>query len=243
MLLMINGIYGCDSRYTHQHFYRANFHAMPAAKDLAETLANQTELSALADRYARGDETVLPELTPRLYDELRRIAYGQIRQESSAHTLQATAVVHEAYLRLSQSADVRVQGHTHFVRLASRVMRNVLVDHARSNAAIKRGGDVDITSLDRTALAFHTRCAGRLFTDTDTDPHETAIANELNFVALDTALEQLRSINPRQAEVVDLRFFSDLSIEETADALGVSIATIKRDWSVARLFLQQAMAG
>lgn len=212
---------------------------MPAVIDSAETLANRTALSALADRYADGDDTVLPELTPRLYDELRRIAYGQIRQESSAHTLPATAVVHEAYLRLSQGAEVRVQGHTHFVRLASRVMRNVLVDHARSNAAIKRGGDVDITSLDRTALAFHTRCAGRLFADTDSD--ETTVANELNFVALDTALEQLRSINPRQAEVVDLRFFSDLSIEDTAAALGVSVATIKRDWSVARLFLQHAM--
>lgn len=218
---------------------------MPAVTDSAETLSNRTVLSALADRYARGDDTVLPALTPRLYDELRRIAYGQIRQESSAHTLQATAVVHEAYLRLSQGADVRVQGHTHFVRLASRVMRNVLVDHARSNAAIKRGGDVDITSLDRTALAFHTRCAGRLFGDDDDDNggggDETAVSNELNFILLDAALEQLRAINPRQAEVVDLRFFSDLTIEETAGALGVSVATIKRDWSVARLFLQQVI--
>ena len=213
-----------------------------AAVESADDVAARTMLASLVGRYARGDETVLPELTPRLYDELRRIARAQIRHESSAHTLQATALVHEAYVRLSAGADVRVQDRAHFVRLASRVMRNVLVDHARSHAAVKRGGDVDIASLDRTALAFHTRCAGRLFADDARDAgDETAIANEMNFIALDSALAQLKAINPRQAEVVDLRFFSDFSIEETAGALGVSVATIKRDWSVARLFLQQVM--
>ena len=212
---------------------------MSAVIESADDVAARTMLASLVDRYAHGDETVLPELTPRLYDELRRIARAHIRQESSAHTMQATALVHEAYVRLSAGAEIHVQDRAHFVRLASRVMRNVLVDHARSHAAVKRGGDVDITSLDCTALAFHTRCAGRLFADDAGD--ETALANELNFVALDSALEQLKAINPRQAEVVDLRFFSDLSIEETAGALGVSVATIKRDWSVARLFLQQVM--
>ena len=199
---------------------------MSAVVDSADGMAASTMLATLVNRYARGEATVLPELTPLLYDELRGIARVQIRQESSAHTLQATALVHEAYLRLSASADVHVADRAHFVRLASRVMRNVLVDHARSNAAIKRGGDVNITSLDRTALAFHTRASGQLYADEAGD--ETAVANELNFVALDAALEQLKAINPRQAEVVDLRFFSDFSIEETAAALGVSVATIKR---------------
>ena len=174
-----------------------------------------------------------------LYAELQRIARGQMRQEASDHTLTATAVVNEAFLRLQKHGQTPVMEHGHFVRLAARVMRNVLVDHARAAHAQKRGGDFAFTSLDHTAHAFHTRCAGHLFADAGS--HETAIANELNFVALDGALEQLRAINPRQAEVVDLRFFSDLSIEETADALGVSVATVKRDWSVARLFLQQAM--
>ena len=174
-----------------------------------------------------------------LYAELQRIARGQMRQEASDHTLTATAVVNEAFLRLHKDGQAPLMEHGHFVRLAARVMRNVLVDHARAAHAQKRSGDFAFTSLDHTAHAFHTRCAGQLFADTD--GHETAIANELNFVALDGALEQLKAINPRQAEVVDLRFFSDLSLEETADALGVSLATVKRDWSVARLFLQQAM--
>ena len=174
-----------------------------------------------------------------LYAELQRIARGQMRQEASDHTLTATAVVNEAFLRLHKDGQTPTMAHGHFVRLAARVMRNVLVDHARAAHAQKRGGDFAFTSLDHTAHAFHTRCAGQLFADTD--GHETAIANELNFVALDGALEQLKAINPRQAEVVDLRFFSDFSLEETADALGVSLATVKRDWSVARLFLQQAM--
>ena len=197
-------------------------------------------LVTLAKRYSAGDASVLPELTPALYAELRRIAQSHLRKESAGHTLQATSVVHEAYVRLHEGAEVRVQSDVHFIRLASRVMRNVLVDHARAKQALKRGGEVDVTSLDRTALAFHTRCADALFTDANGD--ETAIEQELDFLELDRALEQLRALNSRQAEVVDLRFFSDLSIEQTAAALGVSIVTIKRDWSVARLFLQQAMA-
>ncbi len=208
-----------------------------------QTVQSLHMLTHLVDRYAAGDATVLPELTPALYAELRRIAYGHMRIESSGHTLQPTAVVHEAYLRLAEGANVgnaHWQSRIHFVRLASRVMRNLLVDHARAKQADKRGGDVNITSLDRTAVAFHTRCAGRLFDDGQSD--ETRAAVEVDFIALDAAVEALRALNPRQAEVVDLRFFSDLSNEDTAEALGVSLATVKRDWSVARLFLQQTMA-
>ena len=201
--------------------------------------SSKLALITLVNRYAAGDESVLPELTPSLYAELRRVAQSHLRKEAAGHTLQATAVVHEAYARLCEGADVRVESDVHFVRLASRVMRNVLVDHARAKQAVKRGGDADITSLDRTALAFHTRCSDALFTLANS--RETALQQEIDFLALDRALVQLRELNPRQAEVVDLRFFSDLSIEQTAAALGVSIVTIKRDWAVARLFLQQAM--
>ena len=209
-----------------------------------QTVQSLNMLTHLVDRYAAGDATVLPELTPALYAELRRIAYGHMRSEPSAHTLQPTAVVHEAYIRLAQGASAgqaHWQSRIHFVRLASRIMRNLLVDHARAKQAEKRGGgDANITSLDRTAVAFHTRCSGRLFDDGQSD--ETRASVEIDFIALDAAVEALHRLNPRQAEVVDLRFFSDLSNEETAAALGVSLATVKRDWSVARLFLQQTMA-
>lgn len=181
-----------------------------------------------------------------LYAELQRIARGQMRQEASDHTLSATAVVNEAFLRLQHQGEAPAMEHTHFVRLAARVMRNVLVDHARAAHAKKRGGDLAFTSMDQTAHAFHTRCAGQLFQGTmgfatALDSADTDAAYELDFIHLDTALEQLRALSPRQAEVVDLRFFSDLSLEETAAALRVSLATVKRDWSVGRLFLQQAM--
>ncbi len=181
-----------------------------------------------------------------LYAELQRIARGQMRQEASDHTLSATAVVNEAFLRLQDDGQAPAMEHTHFVRLAARVMRNVLVDHARAARAQKRGGELAFTSMDHTAHAFHTRCAGQLFQATNDsgtaiDSADDSDAYELDFIHLDSALEQLRALNPRQAEVVDLRFFSDLSLEETAATLGVSLATVKRDWSVGRLFLQQAM--
>jgi RNA polymerase sigma-70 factor, ECF subfamily len=209
----------------------------------AQTEQTMQTLTRLVDRYAAGDDTVLPELTPTLYSELRRIAHGHMRHESSGHTMQATAVVHEAYMRLSEGAragNVHWQSRFHFVRLAARVMRNLLVDHARAKQTDKRGGHLNITSLDRTAVAFHTRCSGRLFDDDQSDDARASV--EVDFIALDAAVEALRRLNPRQAEVVDLRFFSDLSNEDTADALGVSLATVKRDWAVARLFLQQAMS-
>lgn len=181
-----------------------------------------------------------------LYAELRRIARGQMRHEASDHTLSATALVNEAYLRLRHNGQAPALEHTHFVRLAARVMRNVLVDHARAAHAQKRGGELAFTSMDHTAHAFHTRFAGQLFEQTigygaAVESAAVNAAYELDFIHLDHALEQLRALNPRQAEVVDMRFFSDLSLEETAAALGVSLATVKRDWSVGRLFLQQAM--
>ena len=187
-----------------------------------------------------------PAFSATLYAELQRIARGQMRKEASNHTLSATAVVNEAFLRLQHEGQAPAMEHTHFVRLAARVMRNVLVDHARASNAQKRGGEFAFTSMDHTAHAFHTRCAGQLFQGTmgfgtAVDSADINDAYELDFIHLDAALEQLRALSPRQSEVVDLRFFSDLSLEETAAALGVSLATVKRDWSVGRLFLQQAM--
>lgn len=191
-----------------------------------QDVSSQPDLAAIPD----GDQ-----ISPALYAELQRIARGQMRKEVSEHTLSSTGVVNEAFIRLQKDGRSPSLEHTHFVRLAARVMRNVLVDHARAKLAHKRGGDVEITSLDQTARAYHTRFAGQLFAESDDQ------WQEIDFVRLDEALVQLRALSARQAEVVDLRFFSDLSLEETAVALGVSLATVKRDWSVARLFLHRAL--
>lgn len=196
-------------------------------------------LPELAERYAGGDETVLAEISPAMYQELKQVARNHLRHERPGHTLQPTAVVNEAYVRLCEATGLHWQDRAHFFRLASRVMRNLLVDHARARQAEKRGGDAPLESLDRTAMDYHERCTQHLFGQPVAD--DTALDIERDFVALDVAMTQLRRLNPRQAEVVDLRFFGGLSIDEAAQTLAVAGATVKRDWTVARAFLRQAI--
>ncbi len=179
-----------------------------------------------------------PPLAASLYHELRRIAQIHFANERSEHTLQRTALVNEAYLRLAQSKTPT--DRTGFVRLASHVMRNVLVDHARAKSAEKRGGDVEIVSLDRTLVRFGTQCLGDLVANVREET-QSAVEREIDFLTLDRAIEKLAALSPRQAEVVDLKFFGEQSIEEIAEALQISIATVKRDWAVARLFLLREM--
>lgn len=205
-------------------------------------------MNAKADSE-KSSPASLPELpaqaeafSPALYAELQRVARGQMRKEAAGHTLSATGVVNEAFLRMQKDGHAPALEHTQFVRLAARVMRNVLVDHARANLAQKRGGDLEFTSLDRTARAYHTRFSGQLFGGEGEATSAADDWSEADFVRLDEALAMLRALSPRQAEVVDLRFFSDLSLEDTAATLGLSLATVKRDWSVARLYLQRALA-
>jgi RNA polymerase sigma-70 factor, ECF subfamily len=174
------------------------------------------------------------------YEELRRIARIHFANEKSDHTLQRTALVNEAYLRLAQSKSETPTDRTSFLRLASHVMRNVLVDHARAKSAEKRGGDVEIVSLDRTLAHYGTHCLGDLVSATEET--KSAIERELDFVALDNAIEKLAKLSARQAEVVELKFFGEQSIEEIAAALDISIATVKRDWAVARLFLLRELS-
>ncbi|HPV22761.1 MAG TPA: sigma-70 family RNA polymerase sigma factor [Casimicrobium sp.] len=200
----------------------------PSATDLS---AQSPELPAQVEAFS-----------PALYAELQRVARGQMRKEAAGHTLSATGVVNEAFLRMQKDGHAPALEHTQFVRLAARVMRNVLVDHARANLAQKRGGDVEFTSLDRTARAYHTRFSGQIFGEEAQALAEADEWGETDFVRLDEALATLRTLSPRQAEVVDLRFFSELSLEETAATLGLSLATVKRDWSVARLYLQRALS-
>ena len=176
---------------------------------------------------------------PLIYEELRRVAHRQFRGERADHTLQSTALVNEAFLRLSGEGAASWNDRAHFFRLASQVMRNVLVDHARAKLAMKRGGDNSITSLDQTAINYHEQCAQHLYQDAD---HTSAAQQvEIDFIALEDALAKLRELSPRQAQVVDLRFFGGLALEDVADVVSVSLATVKRDWTMARLFLKREL--
>ena len=197
------------------------------------------EMTVLFARFSDGDASAAARLMPLIYEELRRVAQGQFRNERSDHTLQSTALVHEAFLRLSGEGAASWQDRAHFFRLASKVMRNVLVDHARARRALKRGGDSSVASLDQTAINYHEQCALHLYQDRD--PTSAAIALEIDFIALEDALAKLRALSSRQAEVVDLRFFGGLALEEVAEALSISVATVKRDWIMARLFLKREL--
>ncbi len=198
-----------------------------------------SEMTALFSRFSAGDESAAARLMPMIYDELRRVARNQIRHERADHTLQSTALVNEAYLRLAGAGAARWNDRAHFFRLASQVMRNVLVDHARAKLALKRGGENDLTSLDQTAINYHEQCAQHLYQDSDHT--SAALQLEIDFVALEDALTKLRELSARQAQVVDLRFFGGLALEEIADVLEMSVATVKRDWTMARLFLKREL--
>jgi RNA polymerase sigma factor (TIGR02999 family) len=161
-------------------------------------------------------------LVPALYTELRRLAHHYMRGERTGHTLQTTALVHEAYLRLAAVDRMQFRDRTHFVAMAATMMRRILVDHARAHTRDKRGGGVSVTSLD----------------DVGVGPRQT-----VDLVALDQALERLASQDAQQARIVELRFFGGLTIEETAAALGISVKTVKRDWAIAKAWLHHELAG
>jgi len=197
------------------------------------------EVTQLFSQYAQGDKSAAERLMPLLYDELKRVARNHIRRERSDHTLQGTALVNEAFIRLHEQTAVPWHDRVHFFRLASQVMRHILVDHARARLAQKRGDDVAITSLDQTAVNYHEQCAQQLFEA----PGERSAAEqvEIDFIALEEALVKLRELSPRQAQVVDLRFFGALSLEDVGEVMGLSLATVKRDWTMARLFLREQL--
>jgi RNA polymerase sigma factor (TIGR02999 family) len=164
---------------------------------------------------------------PVVYDELRRQAARYMRREPVGHTLQTTAVVHEAYLRLVEQDSARWQSRTHFFAVAAQLMRRILVDHARGRRAVKRGG------------AEGRGAAGRLPLEVaEGVPHEQPAVDVL---ALDEALRRLAELDPKQSRVVELRYFAGLGIEETAEVLGVSPATVKREWSMARAWLRREL--
>jgi len=172
---------------------------------------------------ASADAAETARLTELLYDELRRIAAGYLRAEAPGHTLQPTALVHEAFLRLS-TRHVQWQNRTHFLAIAANTMRRILVDHARRRSAAKRDGGVLVTMDD-------------IGDDTGRDDRA------MDLLALDDALVRLANLDPRTARVVELRFFGGLGVEETASTLGISPASVKRDWSFARAWLGRELGG
>jgi len=179
---------------------------------------NVTEL-LMAPRA--GADRAFERLVPLVYDELRRQAARHLRRERGNHTLQPTALVHEAYLKLADQRDVEWRNRAHFFAIAARIMRRILVDHARGRHRDKRGGgSVPVVFEDALAIAD---------------------ARDLDLVALDDALSALAELDERQSRVVELRFFAGLEVEETAEALGVSPTTVKRDWSLARAWLRREM--
>jgi RNA polymerase sigma factor (TIGR02999 family) len=181
------------------------------------------EITGLLAALREGDQSALDRLFPLVYGELRQRAHRQLAGHRSGDTLVTTALVHEAYLKLTGSAHQTYQDRIHFFAVASRAMRQILVDYARRHAAAKRGSGAQRSSLDPDALP---------------DPGR---AEEL--LALDEALAELERLDERLGRVVELRFFGGLSVEETGDALGVSPRTIKRDWRKARAFLYQTIKG
>lgn len=188
----------------------------------------QGKVTRLLFQLREGDENVLDELLPLIYGELRKLAGRYFRRERPDHTLQPTVLVHEAYLRLVTDRDARWQNRAQFFGVAANVMRRVLVDHARRSGADKRGGGAEKVPLEEGVMVAAAAPGGEL-------------AELLN---LDEALRKLAEFDPVKARVVELRYFGGLSVEETAEAMNVSAATIKREWRVAKLWLHdQVMRG
>lgn len=172
-------------------------------------------------RWLAGDNPQLAEALPSVYDELRRIAGGFLRGERSDHTLQPTALVHEAYLRLQDQRRVDWTNRAQFLGVAARMMRRILVNHAEARGAKKRGGGTTRVTLDAALDVFEKQ--------------------DVSAVEVNRALHELETLDRRQAQIAELRFFGGLTVEETGEALGISPATVKREWNVAKLWLEREM--
>jgi len=190
-------------------------------EELLGVPASPKAITELLVRWNEGDLASRDALIPLVYDELRRIARRNFAAQRSDHTLQATALVHEAYLRLVNHKPVHWQGRAHFFALASQIMRQILVDHARRSKAAKRGGGAVTLVLDET-VAF-------------------AGGSSLDLIELDAAMKRLAQLDARQCQIVELRFFGGLSLDEAARVVEVSPATAKREWATARVWLHHAL--
>jgi RNA polymerase sigma factor (TIGR02999 family) len=186
------------------------------AQDADDNADERQRISHLLSDWANRDPAARDELVPIVYDELRRLAHHYMRGERAGHTLQTTALVNEVYLRLTGIDSLHWRDRAHFFAMVATLMRRVLVDYARQRGREKRGSGVTVTTLDE---------------------HAVASQPAVDIVALDDALERLSVVDQQQSRVVELRFFAGLSVRETAEALGISPATVKRDWATAKLWL------
>ena len=187
------------------------------------TAPSSHQVTGLLLAWGRGDEAALEQLVPLVHGELLRLARRHMGHERQGHTLQATALVNEAYLRLIDVQQVHSQNRAHFFAMSARLMRRILVDFARSRHYQKRGGGAQHVSLDEALVVGKERGA--------------------DLVALDEALQALATIDPRKSQVVEMRFFGGLSVEETAEALHVSPETVMRDWKLAKVWLLRELSG
>lgn len=183
----------------------------------------QPNITVLLERWSNGERGALDELVPQVYKELRRLARNYIRRERQDHTLQPTALINEVFLRLIDQKDVKWQNRAHFFGIAANLMRRILVDHARKHQAAKRGGAHYSLSLSK---ADH---IGR--------------QSSVDLLAVHLALQQLEALDLQQSRIVELRFFGGLTIEETAEVLSVSSATVEREWRMARSWLRHELEG
>lgn len=179
--------------------------------------AHSEDVTVLLSQLTQDDEGAAAKLIPLVYDELRRLARSYMTRERPDHTLQATALVHEAYLKLVEQRSVQWQSRAHFFGIAAQLMRRILIDHARGHLREKRDGGQRAISMD-DALAF-------------------APEQSMELLRLDESLERLAKMDARQAKIVELRFFGGLTVEQTAELMGISEKTVKRDWSVAKAWL------
>jgi RNA polymerase sigma-70 factor (ECF subfamily) len=183
---------------------------------------SSAKVTQLLLELSGGNRTAVDELLPLVYREMKRIAGGQLRNERPGHTLQATALVHEAYMKLVDQREVSWQNRAHFLGVATQVMRRILMDYAKSRQRDKRGGGVRPVSLDEALVVSEDRAS--------------------DLIVIDEALTRLEQLDPRQAKVVELRFFGGLSVEETAAAMEISTPTVKREWAMARAWLHRELA-
>jgi RNA polymerase sigma factor (TIGR02999 family) len=180
------------------------------------------EVTRLLRDWGSGNQEALEKLVPLIYNELRHLAHNCLYRERPSHTLQTTALVHEAYLKLIDQRDARWQNRAHFFAIAAQAMRRILVDSARRRTAVKRGGPAENLPLDEAA--------------------NVSLEPDPILLPLDEALNKLAEIDPQQSRIVELRFFGGLTIEETAEVMSLSSDTIKREWAMARAWLRQTLA-
>lgn len=186
--------------------------------------STQSEITMLLIDLSDGNREALDKLIPLVYRELRQMAARYLRREAASHTLQTTALVHEAYLKLVDQKKMRWQNRSHFFAIAAQAMRRILIDHARNRLSAKRGGSEQKIALDEGAIDISEERASSL-------------------IALDEALERLAGIDMQKSRIVELRFFGGLSIEETAESLGIGTATVIRQWRMAKAWLYKEVMG